>query len=230
LATTTQLPLQWFVDDDESEALFWLLYPELLTAAQVGGTTALLELAAAGFPMLSIDWAKANTRAAAWAEQYAAQLVKQITETTREQLRLAVSAYQATPGMTRGQLEQLILNGPDGIKDLHLPSGRIIPATRRAEMIAVTETTRSVAEGEIANIEATGVEYTKPKYELPAHVFCRCWFTWRPRLDGVLAPIWNTRADEIAGRCPVCGPRHLQDVGEDSKPKNQQPEQKQDNG
>lgn len=212
MATTTQLPLTWFVDDEEAQALYWLLYPELLTAAQVGGTTALLELAASGFPMMAIDWAQSHATAEAWAAEYAGQLVRGITETSREQLRWAVAAYQGTPGMTRGQLEELILSGPDGIPDILRPDGSVfIPAQRRAAMTAVTEVTRSAAQGEIANIASLGVPYARPTAEPPAHVNCRCFLTWRPREDGTLAPIWNTRADERV--CYICGPLHRQDVG-----------------
>lgn len=59
----------------------------------------------------------------------------------------------------------------------------------RAEMIAVTEVTRAAAEGErqtAAQIaQDTGV---------------------------VMIPIWNTADDEIAHKCPICWPRHLQPI------------------
>ena len=58
---------------------------------------------------------------------------------------------------------------------------------RRAEMIATTETTRAVVEGERAAVEQmtkeTGIE---------------------------LVPIWLTANDEMV--CPVCGPRHKKPI------------------
>lgn len=55
----------------------------------------------------------------------------------------------------------------------------------RAEMIAVTETTRAVVEGEKAYVEQLERETGQR-----------------------MIPIWMTANDEIVRRCPICWPRH----------------------
>lgn len=78
-----------------------------------------------------IDSGGAGVNAATqWAKDYPFELVKGLTDTTREVVQRAVADYTATPGMTRGELEV-----------------RLQPAfgAQRAENIAVTETTRAAS-------------------------------------------------------------------------------------
>lgn len=78
---------------------------------------------------IAIDYTLTNQAAAAWARKYAAKLVKDIDATTLDIVRSAVSDFIDTPGMS--------------LRDImdRLPFG-----DARAEMIAVTEVTRSYAE------------------------------------------------------------------------------------
>ncbi len=71
-----------------------------------------------------------NETARQWATEYTYDLVRGINSTTQSALQQIFDTFNSTPGMTRGELEQMIapLFGPV-----------------RASMIAVTETTRTAA-------------------------------------------------------------------------------------
>lgn len=81
---------------------------------------------------LSYDIATVNLAALQWARTYTYELVRHLNETTRRLLQEAISQYIRTPGMTIGDLAQL----------LEPAFGRL-----RADAIAVTETTRAYAQG-----------------------------------------------------------------------------------
>ena len=80
---------------------------------------------------VEFDPAMVNDEAASWARGYAFDLVKGLTDTTRNVVSNAIASYTQTPGMTRADLESLLS-----------------PAfgEYRASMIAVTETTRAYAQ------------------------------------------------------------------------------------
>lgn len=196
--------------EQEAALMYDALVSDLNATAQIGAKSAIIGAAKTGIA-IGFDWALANEGAATWAEQYAATLTKEITDTTLKQLQSAVSTFHATPGMTRGDLERLILRGPDGITDLVSKGGRIIPATDRAEMIAITETTRSYSAGELEGIRATGLAYVEPTVEPPKHVRCRCSLSPFPREDDTISWRWLTLNDELT--CSLCSPLHGQDVG-----------------
>jgi hypothetical protein len=136
-----------------------------------------------------VDWSLVNRRAVAWSNQYAYDLVKGITHTTRDSIDKAISRFFETPGQTRADLEAML--APD--------FGEV-----RASMIAVTETTRAASEGQqaiAAELEAAGIHMTpiwntlndelvcpicgpKNGNEIadgefpPSHVNCRCFATY----------------------------------------------------
>jgi hypothetical protein len=205
------MPLDdWFDSEAEQEALYDLLYDELLTVYQLGSADGLLKLGKLRMT-LSVDWEQINETAAAWAERYTFDLVKQLTDTTRDQLQTAISSFFRERGMTRGDLERMILQGPDGITDL-VSKGRVYTAAQRAEWIAVTETSRAYNAGTVEATNATGLERKQPKEQPPKHVACRCSLSPSVRDDGTLSYVWQTVADERV--CESCGPLHMQDVGE----------------
>jgi hypothetical protein len=113
--------------------------------------------------------------------------------------------------MNRKQLEDLLLNGPDGIKDLALSNGRIISARQRAEWTAITEVTNSYSNGEVMALQSLDVKQVPPRQRPAAHVGCRCDITPGTRPDGTLTWYWQTLADGHV--CPICAELHLQDVG-----------------
>lgn len=121
---------------------------------------------------IGVDWTLINERAATWARQYTYDLVTGINQTTQAMLNNAISDYY-TNGMTIGDLENMIA-----------PSFGPV----RAEMIAVTEVTRSSVQGELAlseELRAGGIQ---------------------------MREVWNTNNDELV--CPICGPHNQQAMGD----------------
>ena len=79
---------------------------------------------------ISFDPAIINQEALRWARTYSQELVQGLTNTTRNQISEAVSAFIQTPGMTIGDIESLIEPAFGPV---------------RAQIIAATETTRAYA-------------------------------------------------------------------------------------
>lgn len=132
------IDLSW---DDEDE---WELINELTKAVRGG-------IALSGFRQLRPDLV--NIEALEYARKYAGQLIKELDRTTLEIVRAAVSAFIDTPGMTIGDLKDM------------LPFG-----AQRADTIAVTEVTRAYAEGN----RVAGREMAK---EFPGVPVVKTWFT-----------------------------------------------------
>ena len=147
-------------------------------ASIIKGTTAGAQLGAiAGGDILTdmidvdlIDDARAllvNDEAAAWAGRRSGELITGIDRTTRDAVRLAVEQNIEAGGTPRTLAARL--NGTQ--------TGYGALSPKRAMMIAVTETTRSYAEGNL--------------------------IAWRE--SGVVETItWHTANDDIV--CPVCAP------------------------
>jgi hypothetical protein len=116
---------------------------------------------------IGVDWALINSAAIEWARSYTFDLVTGINKTSQELLRKSVADYFESQ-MTIGDLEQRL-------------TGTFGPV--RAEMIAVTEVTRSSVEGELALVS----EIEKDN-------------------NVKMIAVWNTNNDEQV--CPICGPLH----------------------
>lgn len=138
---------------------------------------------------ISVEWDTVNEDAARWARQYSYELVKKLTEKSREGLRQAVEDYYRS-NLTLGDLQ----------KRLERWFGPV-----RAEMISITEITRAAVEGELnlarrlegqnANLRMVAYWVTNndervcpicgPRNDTrqgegwtvppPAHPRCRCW-------------------------------------------------------
>lgn len=111
-----------------------------------------------------------NERAASWASQYGFELVKGITDSDRKYLQAAVDSFYRD-GLTLGDLTDKIARQYSPI---------------RAEMIAVTETTRASVEGDryyVAELSKMGA-----------------------RMRGIV----ETNVDERV--CSICGPKQGTDV------------------
>ncbi len=168
--------------DDEAAALQKRLLGLLTDAAVNGASTALRDLAAqAG---VEIDFSLVNTNAADWAANYAAQLAKGITDTTRDMVQESLADWVGSGDPLPDLIDTLgPLFGPD-----------------RAELIAVTEATRAFAEGnrlawqESGMVDGIrwmttnddlvcdicgpldGVQMPLDSVDIPpAHPRCRCW-------------------------------------------------------
>jgi hypothetical protein len=140
---------------------------------------------------IPLDIAKINVAAWAWANQYSYELVSGINATTQALVSQVTAQFIATPGMTVGDI----------VAALETTFGPI-----RAQMIAVTETTRAYSQANRitqAMLREMGVETVLiwqtekddkvcelcgpldglPETEWggagepPAHVNCRCWTT-----------------------------------------------------
>jgi len=149
---------------------------------------------------LTLDYTATNTEAAEWARKYGYDLVRKIDKQTVDALKQAISAFVETPGMTIGQVMDM------------LPFD-----DQRALRVATTEITRTYAQGQQMAGEALAKEFPDVKvkkrwftnnddrvcelcgslndneveidedfYEPeddyqdgnpPRHVFCRCWTT-----------------------------------------------------
>jgi len=117
-------------------------------------------------PGIGVDWSLVAEDAARWASQYSYSLVTGLTDTTRRVLQEKVALFIREPGRTIGDL----------MGDLEPHFGEM-----RAQMIAVTETTRAFAEGEKVAV-AQAQEY-----------------------GFVMEPIWHTNRDELV--CSICAPK-----------------------
>lgn len=152
------------IDDPESEAELMLL---LVSAYRHG--VQLFEDAT----MIGMDYTLVNAEAVAWAKKYVGSLIKGIDDTTLEAVRNAVSMFADTPGMTLGDTMAL------------LPFDE-----RRAQTIAVTETTRAYAEAELEAGRALKKEYP----------------------DVRVVKQWFTSNDELSQTCDICGPMEGEEV------------------
>ncbi len=113
---------------------------------------------------------QAAEAAAKWARAYSAPLISQVTDTTRRQIT-AIVANWIEKGETRRKLI-------DRIADVRTEPGKQkLFSSVRAEMIAVTETTRAYTQGNIISLRETGV---------------------------VKKMMWRTSNDERV--CPICAP------------------------
>ncbi|MCK9357633.1 MAG: phage head morphogenesis protein [Dehalococcoidia bacterium] len=153
--------------DTEAGKLIAVIRPELERMTMTG-----IASAAAAVPVLW-DEAVIAREAAEWAGRYVYDLVTGLDANTLALLRTVVSRFVQTSGMTIGQLRS-----------------ELIPAfgERRAQMIAVTETTRAYAEGKRKvqeELQRGGIHMTR---------------------------IWRTAMDERV--CPICGEGALEGTPE----------------
>jgi hypothetical protein len=159
-------------DTDEEEAELQALLQDVL--ARGAGQAVAAEVAALEAAGIAIDWTQAHTAASVWAREYCAKLVKGVTDTTRQQLAADVGAWVETPGANMGQLYDRLAT-----------SYGFSP--KRAQAIAVTETTRAFSRGTMATARAV-------------------------EADGlfVLAKFWHTSRDDRV--CGACSPLHMKSV------------------
>ena len=113
---------------------------------------------------IGIDVAVINERAARWAREYSYQLVRGITDSTRTALQQQIAGF---------------FEDKRTLGDLYESIGQLFGPVR-AEMIAVTETTRAAVQGELAFADELG--------KLGLHT----------------TQIWQTNNDDLV--CPICGP------------------------
>jgi hypothetical protein len=128
-----------------------------------------------------VDWALINEAAADFARRYSYELEVGITDTSRRTLQAAISDY-FEQNITKRDLEGRLVNtfGPV-----------------RADVIAITETTRASVEGEravVGELDKQGIE---------------------------MRPIWATNRDERV--CPICAPRDGLEIRPDNETNGEYP-------
>ena len=126
--------------------------------ADLGVNIALDQLQGAG---VGFDYTLVHTAARDWARQYGAQLVRNVTDTTREAIRQSVGRWYEN-GEPLSSLRNDLLS--------------TVFSERRAQLIAMTETTKAAAEGTHIGYVESGV---------------------------VTEEVWMTANDEKV--CPYCG-------------------------
>ena len=131
---------------------------------------------------VAFEWGLVAEQAAAWAERYAYDLVTGIVDTTRKVVQRKVAEYVRTPGRTIGDLRA----------DLAPHFGEI-----RAQMIAVTETTRAYAQGTLFYQQALAQAGVR---------MVRVWHTSR---DEKVCPICNPPGDPLEGKTEDKWPAEL---------------------
>jgi len=168
------------------DAEFWTKEERQLAAALLS----LLVLAVAGMGEArargdpDVDWSDANAEALDWVSTYTFDLVRDLTETTREQLRRAMKGWLQAGG---------------DVADL----ARMLEPTfseSRARAIAATEATRAASAASREIGAQLGVRYV---YQPPTRTNCRCWTVERRLPDGTWVGVWMTANDERVSTRPL---------------------------
>lgn len=134
------------------------------------------------FPFLDIDWGLLNSEASAWARTYTFDLIQGLNTTSERAVREAIASY-FEQSWNQAQLR-------DALTPTFGP--------RRAELIAVTETTRAAVEGESETVRRLEED------------------------DGIIMiAYWLTREDELV--CPICGPRANKEIRPDNETQGEYP-------
>lgn len=162
------------------EAMLVLL---LLSLGGIAVREALQRSAAIGVSV-SID--AVNRAAVQWAQSYGYDLVRGINETTRQAIQNAMTQFARTPGM--------------GIDDV----ARMLEPTfgsNRANMIAVTETTRA---------QSRAVDIAKVELEQMGLRYRRQWVTYGDdRVCPICSPLHNKYEDVYRQEFPEGPPAHV---------------------
>ncbi|RIK41620.1 MAG: hypothetical protein DCC55_11425 [Chloroflexi bacterium] len=166
----------------------------LAEGADLGTSLILRQLAGIG---MTFNYNLVHSQALQWARDYSYELITGINETSRQAVETALARWIET-GAPLDELRRM----------LEPTFGSV-----RASRIAVTEATRSYAEGTIRSYQAAGFNEGRPTIEIPRHVNCRCWYGLEILGDGTA--YW-TYFSVDAGECtmePPCRSFHLQRVG-----------------
>jgi len=120
---------------------------------------------------IGVDWGMVNTAAADWSRRHGESVLKELFNTTYEGVSRTIPRYY--------EEDWSISELSTALERWHSPI--------RAEMIAITETTRASVEGERALVERLMKE------------------------SGIrMIPIWLTAKDERV--CPICSPKHGKEI------------------
>jgi len=171
-------------------ALFLPTFIALLTAGAQDAVATEADILASSFD-ISLDWTLANSEAAAWARQHAAELVDGITKTTARSVGETVATWIETEGSTVGQLF-------DTLRQSYTFSDS------RSRNIGVTEVTNAYAEGREMAYTEGGIPAAV--FKPTAHPNCRCWDAAVLLSDNTWVIVWRTNRDELVCRQPIDTP------------------------
>lgn len=151
--------------DAEMRRLALILVPRLSQMALVGASDGTKKLG------IGFNFGIYNLLAETWAREYTDALLREVKTTNLSVVGQAVADWIGTPGRTVGDLR-----------------AALAPwfGVERADVIAITETTRAMAAGELMAYQRSGVEEVR----------------------------WGTNHDELV--CKLCGPLHkeVRKIGE----------------
>jgi SPP1 gp7 family putative phage head morphogenesis protein len=122
-----------------SEPVREVLRRNLESGAELGVTVASETLEQVG---MAFDFNMANVRASKWASQYSYELIRDMNDTTQQRMQQAVNDWFLERSTTVRDLA----------KELEATFGR-----KRAQLIAITETSRAAAQGSITGYEQSGI-------------------------------------------------------------------------
>ena len=128
---------------------------------------------------IGVDWGLINTTASQWSRRHGEEVLKKLFKTTYEGVNQTIPKFYEQNWSIDDLAKEL--------ERWHSPV--------RAEMIAVTETTRAAVEGERAYVNQLFKESNIR-----------------------MIPIWQTANDEIAMRCPICWPKHGKEITDGEYP------------
>jgi hypothetical protein len=165
----------------ERRLLLAILLPRIEQMAIAGADMALGGLASVG---MAFDNALAHEPAARWAREYTDQVLDQLGVTTQGSVGQVVENW-----VQQGGTRQDLVNVLKPILDNN---------EQRADLVAVTESTRAFAQGAAITYQAAGMPAVR--FPPPGHPGCRCWL--RPvRLEnGDWVVVWSTNRDEVVCR------------------------------
>jgi hypothetical protein len=149
-----------------------------------------------GNTAMSVDWNLANERAEQWARDHAGQLIRQVTDTTKQAVADQVAEWAQSSEGLQGLIDRVA-----GLTD---DDAKPIFNRARAERIAVTEATNTYGGANATAWAAAG--YAPAAYKPGAHVGCRCYLQpWRTK-DGIKVLVWYTARDERVCSRPLKTP------------------------
>lgn len=181
------LPPDFF--DNEKPYLIAALQPFITRLVQIGLQSSEKKLAPWG---IYFDNTLANAQAIAWARKHTDDLLNLLNTTSSRAAGQAIASWLETPGATVGDL-----------KDVLAPL--LADNISRADAVAITETTRAVAQGNIIGYTQAGAvpppDFMGPDnimrpFGPPGHVNCRC-DTAFVRYNDQYLIVWLTNRDDL---------------------------------
>jgi HK97 family phage portal protein len=187
---------------EHRERLLRAIQPILTDLSSYGAHQAQGQLMASHPEAVEISWNLVNERAKQFAQQYAYDLVRGLTETSKAQLQQATSKW-IEQGKPLADLVQNIAN-----ISLTDEQGQLLHPFNpvRARLIAMTEATRAYAESNNVAFAEAGIPAAMILPATGSHPACRCYISpYRlPSHEWVI--IWYTVRDERVCTAPFTTP------------------------